>query len=475
MAGKGIADARDMGDLALAGSDKDGDVHFTSAGPPAGWRSVTMTLTLEQESWTWYGVVVSIVLFRLTSRFLLLRSFKRLEVDDWIMMFILVRGISLPEFEARNSNAETNKWDPTGYVYAAGIFFASTNLMLPDEIPDLTPESIKERIYGSKLVIVVEEFMIFTIWGCKICLLILYNRLTFGLKQQLLVKIAAAYAMLGFVVMQILFLGVWCRPFHNYWAVPSYNRQCSVDTHHLITNLCVNVSSDLLMLSIPLPLLARSAMPLKKKIVLCGLFGMGIFVILCATLSKYYSFSRPFGSQWTFWYVREASVAILITNLPHCWPLFRRIFKLGALSANSGREEAADSNSGSSRSNPLNRWRTRPKGCDRPHHDRHVGSDTGATTPEQDPYAHLGRKSRTCNGSEERIWRNEVDVDEDAHGDGDGDEDEDTKSVNVVPLEIWRDIEIEIERELQPPRHRERDEEDKAVITSTTTVVGDAR
>jgi hypothetical protein len=47
-----------------------------------------------------------------------------------------------------------------------------TNLMLPEDIPNLTPASVKSRVHGSKLVLVVEQSMIMTIWGCKFCLLL---------------------------------------------------------------------------------------------------------------------------------------------------------------------------------------------------------------------------------------------------------------------------------------------------------------
>ena len=52
--------------------------------------------------------------------------------------------------------------------------------------------------------------------------------------------------------------------------------------------------------------------------------------ILAAVLNKYYSFSQPFGSLWTFWYVRESSTALLVANLPFTWTLLRRIFNLRA-------------------------------------------------------------------------------------------------------------------------------------------------
>ena len=95
--------------------------------------------------------------------------------------------------------------------------------MLPGEELTLTPESITSRIRGSKLVLVVEQSMILTIWGCKICLLLMYNKLTFGLKQHMAVKVVAGYVVVAFVVMEILYLGVWCRPLNMYWAVPVEN------------------------------------------------------------------------------------------------------------------------------------------------------------------------------------------------------------------------------------------------------------
>ena len=41
-----------------------------------------------------------------------------------------------------------------------------------------------------------------------------------GLKEGMVVKIAAAYCIVGYVIIQILYLGVWCRPIQYYWAVP---------------------------------------------------------------------------------------------------------------------------------------------------------------------------------------------------------------------------------------------------------------
>lgn len=83
-----------------------------------------------------------------------------------------------------------------------------TNLMLPSDIPTLTPESIKSRIRGSKYVLVVEQSMIMTIWGCKFCLLLMYSKLTFGLKQQWAAKAVGVYVVCNLILMEILYFGV---------------------------------------------------------------------------------------------------------------------------------------------------------------------------------------------------------------------------------------------------------------------------
>lgn len=116
-------------------------------------------------------------------------------------------------------------------------------------------------------------------------------------------------------------------------AVPTPNVQCNTALHHLITNAVFNISSDVIMICIALPMFIRSQLPLRKKVVLVCIFSLGLFVILSSILNKYYSFTSPFGSMWTYWYTRESSTAILVANLPFLWPLVRRVFKVRSLDA----------------------------------------------------------------------------------------------------------------------------------------------
>ncbi|KAL2352064.1 hypothetical protein BJ546DRAFT_237123 [Cryomyces antarcticus] len=278
-------------------------------------------LELAVESWAWYGVAVTVAIARLVSRTLHFGSPKRLQIDDWLMVFVLCIYTTL--VVSINIVADVN-----------------TNLLPPGfDVSELTEQDMKQREYGSKMVLVVEQCQCISVWTVKLTLVIMYYRLTIARKENIAVKLLAGYIAIGFIFMEIFYLGVWCRPFRYYWAVPT-PIQCSAAINHLITNAVFNLSSDLIMLGIALPMFIRSELPLKKKMILCCIFGLGIFVILSALLNKYYSFTEPFGSMWTFWYVREVSTAILVANLPFTWTLLRRIFNLRSFDGASGRSRS---------------------------------------------------------------------------------------------------------------------------------------
>jgi hypothetical protein len=202
----------------------------------------------------------------------------------------------------------------------------SSNLLPPGfDMDTLDDAEIHRREYGSKLILVVEQCQCVVIWGAKVCLLILYLRLTSLRWENIAIKILAAYVVVSFIVMEILYFGVWCRPFNQYWAVPTANTQCNAATNHLITNAVFNLTSDLLMLAVGLPMFLRLNLPWQKKYPIVGIFSLGIFVVLAAILNKVYSFTEPFGELWSYWYVRESSTALLVANLPFVWNFWRRI------------------------------------------------------------------------------------------------------------------------------------------------------
>jgi hypothetical protein len=145
---------------------------------------------------------------------MLLGSVKKLQVEDLLVIVAMITDAIL-------------------MVGMSIISQTSSNLIDPSEHVVLDAAEIDKREYGSKWVLVVEQMQILTIWLMKYCLLLMYNRLTMSLSQNLAVKFVAAYVTVGFVVMEILYLGVWCRPFNQYWAVPPENSMFTLNTLRL--------------------------------------------------------------------------------------------------------------------------------------------------------------------------------------------------------------------------------------------------
>ncbi|KAE8140318.1 hypothetical protein BDV38DRAFT_269296 [Aspergillus pseudotamarii] len=106
------------------------------------------------------------------------------------------------------------------------------------------------------------------------------------------------------------------------------NFQCSTYFNHMIVSAVFNISSDLVMLCIPLPLFIRSHLRLGKKIAVCGVFGLGFVVVLMAVLNRYYSLSTVGSMIFMRWYAAEVSTAVYVANLPLMWPLVRAVFRL---------------------------------------------------------------------------------------------------------------------------------------------------
>jgi len=100
------------------------------------------------------------------------------------------------------------------------------------------------------------------------------------------------------------------------------------------------------MLCVPIPLIAHSRLPLKRKLVLCGVFGPGVLDVLFAILNRYYNFVMPHDLVFLAWYNGEASTAIMIATVPFCWVLLRMLFALDSWAGSSGGKQVVAANGG---------------------------------------------------------------------------------------------------------------------------------
>jgi hypothetical protein len=253
------------------------------------------------------------------------------------------------------------------------IFGGGSNYMTAEEIAELTPESKHNREIGSKWVFLSEEVMVLTVWTCKVCMLLLYKRLMYALPLRLY-HCSSRLGLNKKLELTSTATGRdWCR---RESLTPSLSTLESVSSHasspssplvdpfpgtglfllrtvsaaicvrlsgklikSIILDQCwsyfdfeiveatFNVSADLAVLIVALPLLIRLSIPVPQKMILLSVFGMGIFVIVAALLTKIYSLVPALVSySYLNWYFREASVSLYVTNLPALWALLRDTF-----------------------------------------------------------------------------------------------------------------------------------------------------
>ncbi|EFQ30181.1 uncharacterized protein GLRG_05325 [Colletotrichum graminicola M1.001] len=200
-----------------------------------------------------------------------------------------------------------------------------SNLFTPEQFSTFTPKDIKARVAGSKIVLVSEQAMLNVIYVLKACVLILYTRLTLDLAAQRFVRYLAVYVAVGWAATQITMFAA-CRPFSGYWAVPPPDPQCATLERYAILQGFFNITSDVLMLLVPLPLVSRMRISWRQKAVLVFIFSLGLCVVVAALLTKIFNLRDPYSPEYMLWYVREASVAMCVSNLPLVWPLLREWF-----------------------------------------------------------------------------------------------------------------------------------------------------
>ncbi|KAF6829819.1 ubid family decarboxylase [Colletotrichum musicola] len=266
--------------------------------------------SLERQSWTHYSIGVVFIILRLYSRARRLGGVSHYQVDDYLQIFaaglftILVAVLNVIT-DSGGSN-----------LYPPGL-----------DLSTLSQADIDARVQGSKLVLVTEQAMLNLIYVLKACVLILYTRLTLGLSARRFVRWLAVYVAVGWTATQITMFAA-CRPFSGYWALPPPDPQCATYENYAILQAFFNISSDTLMLLVPLPLIVRMSVAWRQKVVLVFIFSLGVCVIVAALLTKIYNLTDPFSPRYMLWYVREASVAVYVSNLPLIWPLLREWFPL---------------------------------------------------------------------------------------------------------------------------------------------------
>ena len=141
------------------------------------------------------------------------------------------------------------------------------NYAYPEDIAEWTPDQKFKAIEGAKWGFAMEFAKITTVWMCKACLLYLYAAMTKGLpKYRKAVWAVSAYTAIGYVIVVLALLFIFCWPISDYWAlpVPEEHMQCMTYRKYMIVDAVFNITSDAIMLGLPIPLVIKAKVPIAR-------------------------------------------------------------------------------------------------------------------------------------------------------------------------------------------------------------------
>ncbi|RJE19148.1 hypothetical protein PHISCL_08511 [Aspergillus sclerotialis] len=290
-------------------------LHLAPRAPAGGGDNPTV------EIWTLFAIAVCATLLRMYSR-LSIVGFRDLRADDLLVWVGVV-------FYAAQS--------ALGYEVGQASHGLANNSMTEAQRESLSPSDpeYQLRVTGAKLQVAGWTIYSALIWSLKLSMLSFYLRMTSGLPKRYRLSI---YIGFGLVVASFIaaFLAIFlsCRPFHNYWQInpnPGNACQAAVSRPIVWATFAGNISSDIYLILIPIPMLWRSSLRMYKKIASTIVFSAGLLVLVCATLKTAYVLvltriaqdpitGAEVSAQWG---IREAFVAVITNNLPMIFGLLR--------------------------------------------------------------------------------------------------------------------------------------------------------
>ncbi|KAI0117442.1 hypothetical protein F4814DRAFT_448443 [Daldinia grandis] len=280
-----------------------------------------------REVWGLQGTAYLIVALRYYSRFSTL-GWQSLAWDDAIMFLAIVVH-----------TAESLM----AYLVVVNWKSLANNSMTDAQRVALDPHS-KEwylRVNGSKTHVVGLILYTTLLWLLKACWLVYYARLTEGVNNMHrlirygIIIVGATY------ISCLLVAFLKCIPFHHQWQInPSPGNNCmpAISTVQTIFVMITNTLTDFYLMAIPLPVVWKSHLPWRKKLILLVMFSGGLLemafgILRCVSILTLGDIDP---AQSGYWSVRESFVSVVLTNMPMVYPIFRRFIEKG-LSASRSR------------------------------------------------------------------------------------------------------------------------------------------
>ncbi|GFN14950.1 uncharacterized protein AtWU_04750 [Aspergillus tubingensis] len=215
----------------------------------------------------------------------------------------------------------------TDIVFFAFLVIESQNGLAENEA-DLPPEVVRRQLKALWITIPLYNL---TLTLTKLSLIFLYRRLFPTHTYRILLILTLIFVIITGLWMVLSTL-IFCIPINAFWDT-SLPHTCLPEDVVWCLNAAFQITTDLILVVLPLPILARLNLPKRQKAALLVIFALGFFV--CATsiirlttivrLLRDPDFTSGNGLAAT-WSFIESAVAITCACLPPLRPLLVRVF-----------------------------------------------------------------------------------------------------------------------------------------------------
>ncbi|KXG53367.1 uncharacterized protein PGRI_004170 [Penicillium griseofulvum] len=166
----------------------------------------------------------------------------------------------------------------------------------------------------------------------RLSILAFYRRVFSPLEPSLkMALIFGLFLTLSYPIIIWVTMGNACRPVSHFWTQFSATEGKCINVNQFFLALGIlNMLNDFIILIIPFPRIARLQMTLRKKLAICGIMAVGIFVFVASIVRIHFlsQFMKAADVTWLMgpvfiWSTIEPSVAVVCACLPHLAPLAR--------------------------------------------------------------------------------------------------------------------------------------------------------
>lgn len=166
----------------------------------------------------------------------------------------------------------------------------------------------------------------------KISLLLLYIRIFRHIAWFKKISMSVIGFLLVYLLATTIVSFVQCQPIERAWnRWMTESSQCISLNTFFVFNGTIALTTDIIVLLLPLPLIWGLQLPLGQKLALIPVFGLGLFIVVVSTLRLHALIAHPtYDTTWdlegTLWTIIEFNIALMCAALPSVRVLLVRMF-----------------------------------------------------------------------------------------------------------------------------------------------------